>query len=146
MNDADFFPARPDVEPMIYAYEEKNPRYAGMLKVGFASAGVERRVAEQFPDSIQRIAKQGEFDEFSLNEFFAARGAAGRRSLSMRTMCRSGSTSSVAATCQQASMTLSWDKTSGLRCHIVILACSACCRTRYGSCPMWLRALPWPTS
>ena len=43
MNDADFFPARPDVEPMIYAYEEKNPRYAGMLKVGFASAGVESR-------------------------------------------------------------------------------------------------------
>ncbi len=77
MNDADFFPARPDVEPMIYAYEEKNPRYAGMLKVGFASAGVERRVAEQFPDSIQRIAKQGELDEFSLNEFFAAKGRGG---------------------------------------------------------------------
>ena len=55
MNDADFFPARPDVEPMIYAYEEKNPRYAGMLKVGFASAGVERRVAEQFP-----VLKPGE--------------------------------------------------------------------------------------
>ena len=49
MNDAELFPARPEVEPMIYAYEEKNPRYAGMLKVGFASAGVERRVAEQFP-------------------------------------------------------------------------------------------------
>ena len=77
MNDADFFPARPDVEPMIYSYEEKNPRYAGMHKVGFASAGVERRVAEQFPDSIQRIAKQGEFDEFSLNEFFAAKGRGG---------------------------------------------------------------------
>ncbi|MDD6186094.1 MAG: GIY-YIG nuclease family protein [Bacteroidales bacterium] len=55
MNDEDFFPARPDVEPMIYAYEEKNPRYAGMLKVGFASAGVERRVAEQFP-----VLKPGE--------------------------------------------------------------------------------------
>ena len=40
---------------MIYAYEEKNPRYAGMLKVGYASAGVERRVAAQFP-----VLKPGE--------------------------------------------------------------------------------------
>ena len=55
MNEGEFFPARPDVEPMIYAYEEKNPRYAGMLKVGYASAGVERRVAEQFP-----VLKPGE--------------------------------------------------------------------------------------
>ena len=44
-----FFPARPETRPMIYAYEEDNPKYAGMLKVGFASAGVEKRVAEQFP-------------------------------------------------------------------------------------------------
>jgi hypothetical protein len=28
----------------------------------------------KIPDSIQRIAKQGEFDEFDLNEFFAAKG------------------------------------------------------------------------
>ena len=55
MNGEAIFPARPDVEPMIYAYEEKNPRYAGMLKVGYASAGVERRVAEQFP-----VLKPGE--------------------------------------------------------------------------------------
>jgi len=34
---------------MIYAYEEDNPNYKGCLKVGFASAGVEKRVAEQFP-------------------------------------------------------------------------------------------------
>lgn len=55
MNEEAIFPARPDVEPMIYAYEEKNPRFAGCLKVGYASAGVERRVAEQFP-----ILKPGE--------------------------------------------------------------------------------------
>ena len=49
MNDENFFPARPLTRPMIYAYEEDNPKYAGMLKVGFASTGVEKRVAEQFP-------------------------------------------------------------------------------------------------
>ena len=48
-NDETFFPARPETRPMIYAYEEDNPKYAGMLKVGFASTGVEKRVAEQFP-------------------------------------------------------------------------------------------------
>ena len=49
MSDEVFFPARPETRPMIYAYREDNPNYAGMLKVGFASAGVEKRVAEQFP-------------------------------------------------------------------------------------------------
>ena len=49
MNEETFFPARPETRPMIYAYEEDNPKYAGMLKVGFASTGVEKRVAEQFP-------------------------------------------------------------------------------------------------
>ena len=49
MNDENFFPARPETRPMIYAYEEDNPKYARMLKVGFASTGVEKRVAEQFP-------------------------------------------------------------------------------------------------
>jgi len=44
-----FFPSRTEARPMIYAYEEDNPKYAGMLKVGFASTGVEKRVAEQFP-------------------------------------------------------------------------------------------------
>ena len=49
MNEETFFPPRPLTRPMIYAYEEDNPKYAGMLKVGFASTGVEKRVAEQFP-------------------------------------------------------------------------------------------------
>ena len=44
-----FFPAKPSARPMIYAYREDNPNFRGCLKVGFASAGVERRVAEQFP-------------------------------------------------------------------------------------------------
>ena len=40
----EFFPARPETRPMIYAYEEDNPKYAGMVKVGFASTGVAKRV------------------------------------------------------------------------------------------------------
>lgn len=44
-----FFPQRPGTRPMIYAYSEDNPKYKGLLKVGFASTGVEKRVAEQFP-------------------------------------------------------------------------------------------------
>ena len=44
-----FFPSRTEARPMIYAYEEDNPNFRGGLKVGFASSGVEKRVAEQFP-------------------------------------------------------------------------------------------------
>ena len=47
--DREFFPPRPDVQPMIYAYEEDNPKYTGMLKVGYTSIDVEKRVAQQYP-------------------------------------------------------------------------------------------------
>ena len=43
------FPRRPDSHPMIYAYEENNPRYEGLLKVGYTTIGVEKRVAQQYP-------------------------------------------------------------------------------------------------
>lgn len=45
----DFFPPRPDAHPMVYAYEENNPLYRGMLKVGYTKHDVERRVAQQYP-------------------------------------------------------------------------------------------------
>ena len=45
----DFFPERPQVKPMIYAYEDTNPQYKGMLKVGYTAIGVEKRVAQQYP-------------------------------------------------------------------------------------------------
>lgn len=45
----EFFPPRPEIEPMIYAYEELNPEYEGLLKVGYTTVGVERRVAQQYP-------------------------------------------------------------------------------------------------
>ncbi len=45
----EFFPLRPDSQPMIYAYEDSNPEYRGLLKVGYTTIGVEQRVAQQYP-------------------------------------------------------------------------------------------------
>ena len=45
----DFFPQRPDAHPAVYAYADKNPDHAGILKVGYTARPVEVRVAEQFP-------------------------------------------------------------------------------------------------
>lgn len=49
MSDANFFPQRPISHPMIYAYEDTNPQYEGMLKVGYTSVDVDKRVAQQYP-------------------------------------------------------------------------------------------------
>ena len=45
-NDA-FFPARPKGYPQIYAYSD--PRFAGQLKVGYTTIGVQERVRQQYP-------------------------------------------------------------------------------------------------
>jgi hypothetical protein len=45
----DFFPQRPRVQPKIYAYEDTNPQYAGLLKVGYTTKDVRERVAKQYP-------------------------------------------------------------------------------------------------
>lgn len=44
-----FFPQRPNAQPMIYAYEDTNPQYKGFLKVGYTTVDVDKRVAEQYP-------------------------------------------------------------------------------------------------
>lgn len=44
-----FFPQRPDAQPIIYAYEDSNPQYAEMLKVGFTSRTIEARMHEHYP-------------------------------------------------------------------------------------------------
>ena len=44
-----FFPDRPELRPAIYAYEDTNPQYAGLLKVGYTARDVQERVAEQYP-------------------------------------------------------------------------------------------------
>ena len=45
----EFFPERPKVNPRIYAYEDSNPQYKGLLKIGFTTRSVEQRVREQYP-------------------------------------------------------------------------------------------------
>lgn len=45
----EFFPQRPAANPTIYAYEDTNPQYAGMLKVGFTNIDAKTRVAQQYP-------------------------------------------------------------------------------------------------
>ncbi len=44
-----FFPPRPASRPTIYAYEDTNPQYAGLLKVGYTVADAQSRVAQQYP-------------------------------------------------------------------------------------------------
>jgi hypothetical protein len=45
----EFFPPRPDAKPAIYAYEDTNPQYKGLLKVGYTTGDVRVRVAQQYP-------------------------------------------------------------------------------------------------
>ena len=45
----EFFPQKPESKPYIYAYQDINPLYEGMLKVGYTSVDVEKRVADQYP-------------------------------------------------------------------------------------------------
>lgn len=49
MANLEFFPPRPKVEPKIYAYEDTNPEYAGLLKIGYTTKSVQERVAQQYP-------------------------------------------------------------------------------------------------
>lgn len=45
----DFFPPRPKSNPTIYAYEDTNPQYSGLLKVGYTTVDVRSRVGQQYP-------------------------------------------------------------------------------------------------
>lgn len=49
MGNPNFFPQRPEAHPMIYAYEDTNPQYQGLLKVGYTTIDVNKRVAQQYP-------------------------------------------------------------------------------------------------
>ena len=49
MADMEFFPLRPEAKPMVYAYEDLNPDYDGLLKIGYTAIDVEQRVAQQYP-------------------------------------------------------------------------------------------------
>jgi hypothetical protein len=44
-----FFPARTSSNPKIYAYSDSHPDYAGLLKIGYTTLEVKKRVAQQYP-------------------------------------------------------------------------------------------------
>ena len=44
-----FFPQRSDSIPKIYAYEDTNPQYSNLLKVGYTTIDVKARVEQQYP-------------------------------------------------------------------------------------------------
>jgi len=43
------FPQRPELTPTIYAYQDTNPQYKGLLKIGYTAGDVKHRVAQQYP-------------------------------------------------------------------------------------------------
>lgn len=44
-----FFPPRPELGPTIYAYEDTNPQYSGLFKIGYTTINAKTRVAQQYP-------------------------------------------------------------------------------------------------
>ena len=44
-----FFPQRSFANPTIYAYEDTNPQYKGLLKIGFTNIDAKTRIAQQYP-------------------------------------------------------------------------------------------------
>jgi hypothetical protein len=49
MANKEFFPPRPTSAPTIYAYEDTNPQFKGLLKVGYTAKSAQERVAAQYP-------------------------------------------------------------------------------------------------
>jgi len=49
MMSKDFFPQKPKSKPTIYAYEDTNPQYEGLLKIGYTTINVKNRVEQQYP-------------------------------------------------------------------------------------------------
>jgi len=45
----ELFPKKPDSTPTIYAYTDTNPQYDGLLKIGYTTLDVQKRVAQQYP-------------------------------------------------------------------------------------------------
>ncbi len=46
---SEFFPPKVETNPTIYAYQDTNPQYQGLLKVGFTTIDAQTRVAQQYP-------------------------------------------------------------------------------------------------
>ena len=45
----EFFPPKVESNPTIYAYQDTNPQYVGLLKVGFTTKDAQTRIAQQYP-------------------------------------------------------------------------------------------------
>ena len=45
----DFFLDRTNINPRIYAYEDTNPQYKGLLKVGYTSIDVKKGLHSSIP-------------------------------------------------------------------------------------------------
>ena len=41
------FSERPKLYPKIYAYEDSNPKYSGLLKIGYTTIDVDKRLEQQ---------------------------------------------------------------------------------------------------
>ena len=41
------FSERPDIHPKIYAYEDSNQKYSGLLKIGYTTIDVDKRLEQQ---------------------------------------------------------------------------------------------------
>ena len=103
-----------------------------------------RLLTYQMPDELLAIASAGEFDEFDLNEFFAASGTGAKaRSSSTRATCRSGWTSSGASTRRRRSRTSR--RARGRRFRIRTCACCPISSTRSGFCPTSRPVTRWRT-
>ena len=50
----EFFPPRPDSKPTIYAYEDTNPQYAGLVKVGYTTVEGAKPRGATVPDAETR--------------------------------------------------------------------------------------------
>ena len=44
-----FFPPRTNSKPMVYAYQDSHPEYIGLLKIGYTTLDVRKRVEQQYP-------------------------------------------------------------------------------------------------
>jgi hypothetical protein len=56
--------------PMIYAYEDTNPDYKGLLKVGFTAIDVKKRVTDQYPTKRQKRQKTLQYCFFLISHVF----------------------------------------------------------------------------
>ena len=71
------FSERPKLYPKIYAYEDSNPKYSGLLKIGYTTIDVDKRLEQQGKRCTSRVCVRCE--GFALRPSFRRKLASGRR-------------------------------------------------------------------